>query len=1013
MLAELRRQHPPIGTAMATATPPPHMNPIARYNTPINAEALPVSSGSVPTAGSGPNLHHGAGALNLSGRTLGAYQLIRKMAESDLGTLYLGENTTIGKQAAVKVLGAHLVQSTEFLKQFVREARMAAQLDHPNIIQVWDVGEQAPYYYLVMQYVEGESLNTIIEHRKLLPPREALKIAISIADALAYAHAKGFVHKSLTPESILISVDGQVKITDFGIHRTMEMQTSDVALAKGKPNYMSPEHWNGAPIVEKSDLYSLGIILYRFVTGDFPYPAQTPMQILRLLATADPTPVQARNPQLPPSLCNAIMRLIAKEADHRPASADEALRLLKSVRDELRTGLAHAGAASDPIPVAHSPVGVPTVHSPQAVPTVPGSRPGGVAAGGSHSHLRPQAGQPHAPQQPGVPYATAYPAPQAPAERIASRGQASYSPHASTVATNGQPQGPASGVHRIATGGASGVHRAADGRIGARGVAGQRKPSGHGRAAAAAARGQRGHQTTPSKGNPLIPYIMAGVAIVAVLCVGIVLVLVQGSDGDDGTSGAGNGNENTQRNNNTGNRSVNGANPVNITNEDNANANANGARAGNTGGVAADRKLREYVTRAIELIADIDSNSTGVYDLAALEPAFTTGAEMWTAADMNGRMRLDSEAEKQTQGVFPFSVLLMQLAAPLADHYRAQTDLKTSALIERDTAASLREAAEILSRLEDWPVALKNEDLVKGYADARVVAQELRDLAAARERMSTFDGRVAECETELTNLEALGDNAQVLEARRIETLVWTLVEEADAREDWDAQRARGLLPRLLSAVYPPHFYDWRDRLRAGVDADTVLGEIEDMEIKYVGYIPRDVPLDYAHFNFRRQFNIRTRPLLDEFQLASATGTLDHDGNILRITGPAVVTWNTEARGGGRIEVNIVQGGRDNAAQSLACQLFLPNEQAVNSYDALITKPCYYVGTEQAGWNGFYWQTCPGHFHMFPFSENENRIETPECDVTRQTGTMVFGVQAGAVVELRNITFTNYSHRIGR
>ena len=204
----------------------------------------------------------------------GRYRLVELLGSGGMATIYRATDTQLGRDVALKLLRPEYLQDPEFSTRFRAEAQAAASLTHPNVVTVYDYGEEASGPYLVMELVDGEDLATILRRSGPLPPRQAARIAAGVARALAAAHARGLVHRDVKPGNVLIGRDGQVKVVDFGIARAIaEAQVTLPGTTLGSVHYFSPEQARGEPATASSDIYSLGIVLYELLTGSRRDPA--------------------------------------------------------------------------------------------------------------------------------------------------------------------------------------------------------------------------------------------------------------------------------------------------------------------------------------------------------------------------------------------------------------------------------------------------------------------------------------------------------------------------------------------------------------------------------------------------------------------------------------------------------------------------------------------------------------------------------------------------------------------
>jgi serine/threonine-protein kinase len=281
-------------------------------------------------------------APDYSGRTLeGRYKVIKPLAEGSMGSVYLGEHALIGRRVAIKVLHSKFVAEDEIVERFHREARAATSIDHPNIIDVFDIGEtEEGDPYLVMEYLEGESLAAMMERVGTLDLAAACGILEPMLEALEAVHRAGVVHRDLKPDNIFIvaGADGDdaplIKLIDFGISKfTREIQQTQLTLTGhvlGTPAYMPPEQARGEREVDlRADIYSVGVILYEMLSGWLPFSAADYQAILDLVVRGEPTPPKNANPDFPDKAVDVVMKALSRDPDERYGSAAE---LLAAVR---------------------------------------------------------------------------------------------------------------------------------------------------------------------------------------------------------------------------------------------------------------------------------------------------------------------------------------------------------------------------------------------------------------------------------------------------------------------------------------------------------------------------------------------------------------------------------------------------------------------------------------------------------------------------------------------------------
>ena len=265
--------------------------------------------------------------LRLGGR----YQVETRLGGGGMAIVYKAKDLILNRQVAVKVLRSQYGTDEDFVNRFRREAQAVASLSHPNVVGVYDVGQEGDTHYMVMEYVEGPTLKEMIVQRGALPVEEAIRIAQQICDALDHAHQNQIIHRDIKPHNILIGKNGRVKVTDFGIARAVTSATITHTNAMlGSVHYFSPEQARGGITGEKSDIYSLGIVLYEMVTGELPFSGDSPISVaLKHLQEPLPEPRQIR-PDIPQSVENIILKALVKDPFLRYASAREMLEDLET-----------------------------------------------------------------------------------------------------------------------------------------------------------------------------------------------------------------------------------------------------------------------------------------------------------------------------------------------------------------------------------------------------------------------------------------------------------------------------------------------------------------------------------------------------------------------------------------------------------------------------------------------------------------------------------------------------------
>ncbi|MBM3180440.1 MAG: hypothetical protein FJZ86_08800 [Chloroflexi bacterium] len=272
---------------------------------------------------------------SLVGQTLGAYRLVERLGQGGMATVYKGYEAALDRYVAVKVLPQFFASDPNFTQRFRREAKAIAQLNHPNIIPIYSYGEQSGITYLVMQFVEGGTLKH--ERGQTHSPEEALRLLLPIARALGYAHGRGIVHRDIKPSNVLMAEGNWPMLADFGLAQMAEssMRLTGTGVGLGTPMYMSPEQGCGDQVDARTDIYSLGIMLYELVTGDVPFRADTPMAIVIKHMTAPMPMPRQLNPNIPAEVENIILKSTAKDADDRYQTTGEMATAMERVLNRL------------------------------------------------------------------------------------------------------------------------------------------------------------------------------------------------------------------------------------------------------------------------------------------------------------------------------------------------------------------------------------------------------------------------------------------------------------------------------------------------------------------------------------------------------------------------------------------------------------------------------------------------------------------------------------------------------
>jgi len=304
-----------------------------------------------------------------------------------MGEVFLAQDTRLGRKVALKLLPEGLLADREMRRRFAQEARTASALNHPNIVTIYDIGSADGRDFLAMEYVEGQSLRDLLEAGQL-DIRRSLDLAAQAASALAAAHEAGIVHRDIKPENLIVNRAGQLKILDFGLAKLVERQTAPLlessletlgetpqptsqgrtgtGVILGTVSYMSPEQARGQPVDHRTDVFSLGLVLYEALTGARPFSGKSAVETLHAIINEEPVSAIERNPRVPPHALEILAKALAKDpAERYQHAADFALDLRRAGRI-LESGMSRPGFRVTPAPVA-SPA-APTIRPSAAFP---------------------------------------------------------------------------------------------------------------------------------------------------------------------------------------------------------------------------------------------------------------------------------------------------------------------------------------------------------------------------------------------------------------------------------------------------------------------------------------------------------------------------------------------------------------------------------------------------------------------------------------------------------------------
>src|SRR5215218_10107992 len=253
----------------------------------------------------------------------GRYRIVRKLGTGGMANVYLAEDQELGRRVAIKILDDRHAGDDQFVERFRREAKNAAGLSHTNIVAIYDRGEAEGTYYIAMEYLDGRTLKELLVRFGMPPVKIAIGYTRQILSALAFAHKYGLVHRDIKPHNVLVDAGGHVKVTDFGIARSESSQMTEAGSIIGTAQYLSPEQARGAPVDQRSDIYSVGVVLYELLTGKLPFTGETPLEIAMKHLSEVPTAPSELRPEIPADLDMVVLRALAKDPEDRFQSAEE------------------------------------------------------------------------------------------------------------------------------------------------------------------------------------------------------------------------------------------------------------------------------------------------------------------------------------------------------------------------------------------------------------------------------------------------------------------------------------------------------------------------------------------------------------------------------------------------------------------------------------------------------------------------------------------------------------------
>jgi eukaryotic-like serine/threonine-protein kinase len=308
----------------------------------------------------------------------GRYRVRSRIARGGMATVYVATDLRLERRVAIKVMHSHLADDTQFRDRFIQEARSAARLAHPNVVNVFDQGQDGESAYLVMEYLRGITLRDLLQEYETLTPEQTMDIVEAVLSGLAAAHKAGIVHRDLKPENVLLADDGRIKIGDFGLARAATANTATGAALLGTIAYLAPELVTRGVADTRSDIYAVGIMMYEMLAGEQPYKGEQPMQIAYQHANDSvPTP-SSKNPKVPVELDELVLWATARDPEGRPRDARVMLERLYETQNLLRTS-----PPTGPIPAAQRTRVLPVVHAATAETQVLGAKPASTSDTGA------------------------------------------------------------------------------------------------------------------------------------------------------------------------------------------------------------------------------------------------------------------------------------------------------------------------------------------------------------------------------------------------------------------------------------------------------------------------------------------------------------------------------------------------------------------------------------------------------------------------------------------------------
>ncbi|HEY6962540.1 MAG TPA: protein kinase, partial [Gaiellaceae bacterium] len=278
------------------------------------------------------------------------YELEELVGTGGMSSVFRAHDRLLDRKVALKILHQQYSGDDEYVERFRREARSVAALSHPNIVTVIDRGEHEGRQFIVFEYVDGENLKRLIERRGPAPVTTALELGMQMARGLSFAHQQGLVHRDVKPQNILLNGDGNAKVTDFGIARSLDVQhgMTQTGTVLGTSDYIAPEQAQGQRVDEHTDVYSLGVVLYELLTKEVPFPGENFVAVAMRHINEPPPPIRDKRPDVPPRVEAAVQRAMAKRPEDRFQTMAEFCRELEACLAEVQAGAGTQVVAAAP-----------------------------------------------------------------------------------------------------------------------------------------------------------------------------------------------------------------------------------------------------------------------------------------------------------------------------------------------------------------------------------------------------------------------------------------------------------------------------------------------------------------------------------------------------------------------------------------------------------------------------------------------------------------------------------------